>query len=204
MVFTVGQVPRAIDSKCERQRWIGWNEHEQTYPAQIAQTTRKTGDLMATQTAQTTQATPKMDMASTSGTPSSAFTAQVAAIFLMAAGWGWTAGNFVQPANTGWGAVADVIHVIPLVALLLCGLPFVASAATGKVSHGVRNGITALAAYGIIGCSVMITLGLVNRDPNSVGVHTFEDWMPVIVLNAGTLLWLVSLLPVRRRAQASR
>lgn len=143
------------------------------------------------------------ETARTSRPVGSAFVAQVAAIFLMAAGWGWTAGNFVQPANTTWGATADIIHVIPLAALFLCGLPFVASAATGKVSRGTRNGITALAVYGIIGCSVMITLGLINPDPNSVGVHTFEDWMPVIVLNAGTLLWLVSLLPIRRRAQAS-
>ena len=155
---------------------------------------------MATQTSQTTQT---IERAQSSQRIGQAFTAQVAAIFLMAAGWGWTAGNFVQPANTSWGAMADIIHVIPLAALLLCGLPFVASAAAGRVSRGVRNGITAVAAYGIIGCSVMITLGIVNPDPNSVGVHTFEDWMPVIGLNAGTLLWLVSLLPSRRRALAS-
>ncbi len=155
---------------------------------------------MVTQTAQTTQTT---DVTQTSRTAGSTFGMQVAAIFLMAAGWGWAAGNFVQPANTSWGATADIIHVLPLAALLLCGLPFVASAAGGRMSRGARNGITALAVYGIIGCSVMITLGLVNPDPNSVGVHTFEDWMPVIVLNAGTLLWLVSLLPSRRRAQSS-
>lgn len=166
-----------------------------------SQTTRKTGIYMATQTAHTTQTTHMTEETRTSRTASSTFTAQVAAIFLMAAGWGWTAGNFVQPANTTWGAVADIIHVIPLAALLLCGLPFIAAAASGRASRGVRNGITAVAVYGIIGCSVMITLGLVNPDPNSVGVHTFEDWMPVIVLNAGTLLWLVSLLPVRRTAQ---
>ena len=123
---------------------------------------------------------------------------QFAAIFLMAAGWGWTAGNFVQPANTTWGAIADLIHVIPLAALLLLGLRFVGAAAAGVVARGARNGITVLVAYGIIGCAVMIVLGLTNPDPNSVGVHTFEDWMPVIVLNAGTLLWLATLLTVRR------
>ncbi|HKS68924.1 MAG TPA: hypothetical protein VJQ45_00790, partial [Ktedonobacterales bacterium] len=143
---------------------------------------------------QMTQTTGMMDGAQTSRTASATVTAQIAAIFLMAAGWGWTAGNFVQPANTSWGATADIIHVIPLLALLLCGLPFLAAAMAGKVSRGVRNGITAVAVYGIVGCAVMITLGLVNPDPNSVGVHTFEDWMPVIVLNAGTLLWLTSLL----------
>ena len=156
---------------------------------------------VATQVKQVTPTTRSMDMTRTAGKVSATFTAQVAAIFMMAAGWGWTAGNFVQPANTSWGAVADIIHVIPLAALLLCGLPYVAAAAAGKAASGQRNGITAVAVYGIVGCSVMITLGLINPDPNSVGVHTFEDWMPVIVLNAGTLLWLVSLLV--RRAQAS-
>ncbi|HEX6818285.1 MAG TPA: hypothetical protein VF120_07920 [Ktedonobacterales bacterium] len=159
---------------------------------------------MATQVKQTTQMTRTTDAARASRAISTTFSAQVAAIFLMAAGWGWTAGNFVQPANTSWGATADIIHVIPLAALLLCGLPFVAAAASGKVSRGVRNGITAVAVYGIVGCSVMITLGLVNPDPNSVGVHTFEDWMPVIVLNAGTLLWLASLLVRHERSGRSR
>ena len=155
---------------------------------------------MATQVRQVTQTTGMRDVAGASRTVSATFAAQVAAIFLMAAGWGWTAGNFVQPANTSWGAVADIIHVIPLAALLLCALPYLAAAAAGRVSRGVRNGITAVAVYGIAGCAVMITLGLVNPDPNSVGVHTFEDWMPVIVLNAGTLLWLVSLLVRHARA----
>jgi hypothetical protein len=126
---------------------------------------------------------------------------QSAAIFVMAAGWGWTAGNFVQPANTTWGAFADIIHVIPLAALLLFGLRFVGAAAAGVVSRGARNGITVLVAYGIIGCAVMIVLGIANPDPNSVGVHTFEDWMPVIVLNAGTLLWLATLFTVRHGTQ---
>jgi len=128
-------------------------------------------------------------------------TAQVAALFLTMTGWGWTAGNFVQPANTSWGAVADIIHVIPLAILLPLSLRYIAAGAAGTLAWGARSGITALAAYGIIGCTVMVVLGLTNPDPNSVGVHTFEDWMPAIVLYAGTLLWLATLLLGRGRAR---
>jgi hypothetical protein len=153
---------------------------------------QKARALMATQMRQMTQTTQAAQATATT------FTSQVAALFLMAAGWGWIAGNFVQPANTTWGAVADIIHVIPLAILLAVSLRYIASAATGTVARGARNTITGLVVYGIIGCSVMITLGITNPDPNSVGVHTFEDWMPTIVLNAGMLLWLVTLLQARR------
>jgi hypothetical protein len=148
-----------------------------------------------------TRMTEKTDTASAAQTAGAISRSQFAAIFLMAAGWGWIAGNFVQPANTTWGAIADIIHVIPLAALLLFGLRFVGAAAAGVVARGARNGITVVVAYGIIGCAVMIVLGLTNPNPNSVGVHTFEDWMPVIVLNAGTLLWLATLFMVRRGTQ---
>jgi hypothetical protein len=154
---------------------------------------------MATQTTQTGQTMIDSTLASTSPrTAGAQFTAQLAALFLMATGWGWIAGNFVQPANTTWGAIADTIHVIPLAILLPLGLWYVGAAAVGTLARGARNGITAMVAYGLIGVSVMIVLGLTNPDPNSVGVHTFEDWMPTIVLIAGALLWLTTLVTARR------
>jgi hypothetical protein len=125
-------------------------------------------------------------------------TGHLTAIFLMATGWGWNAGNFVQPLNTSWGPMADLLHVLPLAILLPLGVRFISAAAHGVRASGARNGITVLACIGIIGCVVMIILGATNPDPNSVGVHTAEDWMPVIVLNAGTLLWLAALLLQRR------
>jgi|GEM_PF-715317 len=134
----------------------------------------------------------------TTSTSSALFQSQNAAIFLMAAGWGWIAGNFVQPVNTPWGVIPDIIHVLPLIALLAASISFNGAAMRGIRSRGARNWITGLAFYGIVGCSVMIFLGMVNPDPNSVGVHSVEDWMPVIVLNAGTLLWLADLVFARR------
>jgi hypothetical protein len=153
---------------------------------------------MATQMTQPTRTTRTTQVTQTVPMHSPAVVRQVAAIFLMAAGWGWTAGNFVQPLNTPWGPIADAIHVLPLALLLPLSLRLVGAAMAGIASRGARNGITALALYAIIGCVVMIVLGVTNPDPNSVGVHTAEDWMPVIVLNAGTLLWLATLLPARR------
>ncbi len=148
-----------------------------------------------TDTAQTMQGT---ETAQKSG--EARFTYQAAAIFLMAAGWGWNCGNFVQPANTLWGAVADILHVLPLAILLPLSLRFLSAAVAKTRSRGAVVGITALAVFGIVTCAIFVALGMANPDPNSVGVHNFEDWMPVIVMNAGTLLWLGTLLTRGRRA----
>lgn len=127
---------------------------------------------------------------------------QIAAIVLMAAGWGWISGNFVQPVTYTFGIIADILHVLPLVALLLLSMAFFRTSDTlpGTVttSKGARMGISIIALFSILALVAFIILGAINPDPNSVGVHSFEDWMPVIVLGAGTLLWLVALVPLRR------
>ncbi|MGI8912428.1 MAG: hypothetical protein ACR2JY_01345 [Chloroflexota bacterium] len=126
---------------------------------------------------------------------SKVFTAQVSGLFLMAAGWGWNAGNFVQPTDTSWGVAADILHAVPLAILLPLSLRFINAAMAGRTAGGVRNGITGVTVFGIVGCLVMIALGATNPDPNSVGVHSIADWMPVVVQNAGNFLWLTALLP---------
>ncbi|SRR5579875_62568 len=125
------------------------------------------------------------------------YTLQMTAFILMVAGWGWDNGQFVQPVNTSYGPIADALHFLPVALLLLFGLryfrPLVA------YSRGASIGVTVIAIISIIGCAVMLVLGLTNPDPNSVGVHTFEDLMPVLCMNAGTFLWLGSLF-MRRSA----
>lgn len=152
--------------------------------------------------AEMTHTTHEIQATRTSSVTSATFMRQVAAIFLMAAGWGWNAGNFVQPTNTSWGPIVDILHALPLAILLPLALRLIGAGMAGTVARGARNGITALALFAIILSTVMIVLGATNPDPNSVGVHTLADWMPVIVLNAGTLLWVGSLLFARRAAQA--
>lgn len=138
-------------------------------------------------------------MATTNG---SVFQRQVTGMLLMAAGWGWNAGNFVQPVNTLWGVTADILHAVPLAILLPLSLRIINGAMNGASATGARRGVTGLAIFGMIGCLVMIILGASNPDPNSVGVHTVADWMPVVVQNAGNLLWLSAVLPARRAAAA--
>ncbi len=125
----------------------------------------------------------------------------------MAAGWGWICGNFVQPVAYAFGIFADTLHVLPLVALLLLSLQFFRTTGTlpqtVTPSKGASKGITILAIFSILALVAFIILGLVNPDPNSVGVHSFEDWMPVIVLGAGTILWLSALLPLGRGSKAT-
>ena len=138
----------------------------------------------------------------TINTQTSILKLQVAAIVLMAAGWGWISGNFVQPVTYTFGIIADILHVLPLVALLLLSMAFFRASdtlpQTVTPSKGARMGISIIAMFSILALAVFIILGAINPDPNSVGVHSFEDWMPVVVLGAGTLLWLASLVPLRR------
>jgi hypothetical protein len=54
----------------------------------------------------------------------------------------------------------------------------------------------------VVGNIVMIILGTTNPDPNSVGVHSPGDWMVVIAITAGALLWFATLLV--ERAQSIR
>ncbi len=130
------------------------------------------------------------------------YTLQVAAIVLMAAGWGWICGNFVQPVSQGFGVFADIMHVLPLVALLLLSLSYFRHVIEGTRARGSRTGITIVVGFSILALAAFIILGAINPDPNSVGVHSVEDWMPVVVLGAGALCWLAALL-FGRQAQVT-
>lgn len=144
---------------------------------------------MATQTTYSTRAR------------SNASNRQVAGVILMAAGWGWISGNFVQPfLPFFFGGFIDLIHFVPAAVLLLLSMRFFRASGMeiGKVARaggaGARAGITLVAVFSILACAVFVLLGVSNPDPNSLGVHTIEDLLPVIVLNAGTFLWLSTLV----------
>jgi hypothetical protein len=127
---------------------------------------------------------------------------QVAGIILMAAGWGWISGNFVDPFFPFFfGGLIDVIHFLPVVLLLLLTIRFVRMSGiqvqAGAGASSTHTGISLVAVFSIIACAVFVLLGVINSDPSSLGVHTLEDLLPVIVLNTGTLLWLSTLVPLR-------
>lgn len=164
----------------------------------IGDTAKKGRCHMATQMSTRMQGTDRTQTAQDARTAGVFSTSALVAILLMLAGWGWNNGQFVQPVATSYGPIADGLHLVPVVALLLLGVGYVRAVVAGKSTRGAIAGVTIVALISIVGCAVMTFLGLTNPDPNSVGVHTFEDAMPAIVLTAGSLLWLTTLLPSRR------
>lgn len=128
---------------------------------------------------------------------------QLTSILLMAAGIGWINGNFVQPVAYAYGVTADTIHFIPLVILVVLVLGYSRALSAGKLGTGWNAWLCVHATSSILTCVVFIILGVMNTDPNSIGVHNFEDLMPVIVLTAGSLLWFATVSFARRPSQVS-
>jgi hypothetical protein len=127
------------------------------------------------------------------------FGRQVVAIVLLAGGWGWDSGQFVQPFfGSFFGGFIDLVHFAPVLLLLAVSPAFLRAAAVGTTAKGARNTITGITIFSLLAVGILTAIGLANPNPNSVGVHTFEDFMPVIVLVVGSILWLTALIPARR------
>ena len=128
---------------------------------------------------------------------------EVAAILLLMAGDGYINGNFIQPITVGWGVFIDLMHFLPLAALLWLAIellrPSDDSAAATARRRGLRVGVTILAIIGAIVCLVMIGLG-VFAPSLGVGVQEFSDWLAVILCGGGAVLWFATLFLNRRAA----
>lgn len=128
---------------------------------------------------------------------------EVAAILLLMAGDGYINGNFIQPITVGWGVFIDLMHFLPLVALLWLAIellrPSDESAAATARRRGLRVGVTILAVIAAIVSLVMIALGTFTPTLG-VGVQAFSDWLAVILAGGGAVLWFVSLFLGRRAA----
>ncbi|HCI80490.1 MAG TPA: hypothetical protein DHW02_12460 [Ktedonobacter sp.] len=126
---------------------------------------------------------------------------QIAAILLLFAGWGWTGGNFT-PSDAPF--INPLLHCIPLVLLMLFSLPILQLRGTLKGTRPNTKwafiGISILAVIGIIGTTVLVFLGASNPDPNAVGVKTLEDWFPTVMMYAGNLLWLGTVMFSRQHS----
>ena len=126
---------------------------------------------------------------------------EVAAILLLMAGDGYINGNFIQPTDSGFGVFIDIVHFLPLAALLWLGIELLrptdeASAATAR-QRGLRVGVTLLAVVAAIACLAMIGLGAFAPSLG-VGVQAFSDWLAVILAGGGAVLWFVTLFYGRR------
>jgi hypothetical protein len=131
-----------------------------------------------------------------------AFKWRVVAFLFLVAGWGWSSGNFGSPLDPSFtlGLVSFLIHAIPMALLLLFGFNFL----TGPVDQRWgRVGITSMAAVLFMASVILVVYGFLNTDPNSVSVHSLQDWIPTIITNIGTILWfvLVVLFPSGTRAE---
>jgi hypothetical protein len=129
-------------------------------------------------------------------------TQRITALFLMAAGFGWTAGNFAQPDKPlGVHVFTTLIHALPIVLTLLFAVPLLQHRDGGP--RWALRGVSALAALYTVGLVGVIAYSVVNPDPNAFGIHTLADAEPATVMAAGNLLWLASLGTVWARAARS-
>ena len=112
---------------------------------------------------------------------------------LMVTGIGWNAGLEARPFHPAMmGVTALVIHVLPLAALMVFLVPALASSSRRR---GVSVAAVLALAFGLFSAVFSIT------HPHAVvGVHNLNDVLPIAILDAGALLWLVR----GRRSSASK
>ena len=60
-----------------------------------------------------------------------------------------------------------------------------------------RIWVSVLSVLAVAGNIVMIIMGATNPDPNSIGVHSPGDWIVVIAIMAGVLIWFATLVVER-------
>jgi hypothetical protein len=108
----------------------------------------------------------------------------VLAGLLMVTGIGWNAGLEARPFQPAlMGVTALVIHILPLVAVMVFLVPALASSSRRR---GVSVAAVIALAFGLFSAVFSIT------HPHAVmGIHDINDVLPIAILDAGALLWLV-------------
>jgi hypothetical protein len=126
---------------------------------------------------------------------------QVLAILVLIFADGCDVGQFSLSSFDTWsvgGGINVLLHALPGFIIMAFGIRFFYA----PQRLAPRIGISAISALATAGNIVMIILGATNPDPNSVGVHSPGDWMVVIAIMAGVVLWFATLL--LERAQSAR
>ena len=131
--------------------------------------------------------------ATTQRTAGSPGTSGVLAGLLMVTGIAWNAGLEARPFQPVlMGVTALIIHILPLVALMIFLVPVLRS---GPAGRGVSVAAVLALAFGVFSAVFSIT------HPHAVaGIHDVNDVLPIAILDAGALLWLVR----GRRSTASK
>ncbi len=118
------------------------------------------------------------------GTTGSPGTSGVIAGLLMVTGVGWNAGLQAQPFHPAvTGVTALVIHILPLAALMVFLVPALAGPSRRR---GVSVAAVIALAFGLFSAVFSIT-----HPHAAMGVHDINDVLPIAILDAGALLWLV-------------
>ena len=131
---------------------------------------------------------------------------QTLAILVLIFADGCDVGQFSLSSFAVWsigGIINVLLHALAGFIFMGFGIQFFYS----QQRLAPRIWVSVLTALAVFGNIVMIILGATNPDPNSVGVHSPGDWMVVIAITAGALLWFATLLvertqSVRVRSQA--
>ena len=126
---------------------------------------------------------------------------QTLAILLLIFADGCDVGQFSLSSFDAW-SIGGVINVLlhALAGFLFMGFGITFFYSPQRLAP--RIWISVLSAIAVVGNIVMIIMGATNPDPNSVGVHSPGDWMVVIAIMAGVVLWFATL--VVERAQSVR
>ena len=121
---------------------------------------------------------------------------QTLAILVLIFADGCDVGQFSLSSFNAW-SVGGVINVLlhALAGFIFMGFGLQFFYAPQRLAP--RIWISVLSAIAVVGNVVMIILGVINPDPNSVGVHSPGDWSVVIAIIAGVLLWYATLLVER-------
>ncbi|HXZ03293.1 MAG TPA: hypothetical protein VEH81_00590 [Ktedonobacteraceae bacterium] len=126
---------------------------------------------------------------------------QTLAILLLIFADGCDVGQFSLSSFDTWsvgGIINVLLHALVGFIFMWVGIQFFYS----PQRLAPRTWISVLSALAVVGNIVMIIMGSTNPDPNSVGVHSPGDWMVVIAIMAGVVLWFACLLV--ERVQSSR
>ena len=126
---------------------------------------------------------------------------QVLAILILIFADGCDVGQFSLSSLNAWsvgGIINVLLHALAGFIIMGFGIQFFYA----PRSLAPRIWISALSVIATAGNVVMIILGATNPDPNSVGVHSPGDWMVVIAIMTGVVLWFATLLV--ERAQSVR
>ena len=126
---------------------------------------------------------------------------QTLAILLLIFADGCDVGQFSLSSFDVW-SIGGIINVLlhALAGFLFMGFGITFFYSPQRLAP--RIWISVLSAIAVVGNIVLIIMGATNPDPNSVGVHSPGDWMVVIAIMAGVVLWFATLLV--ERAQSVR